>query len=76
MTSSLTDADLAAKLEHLDPGESLPVEPEMLREVFGASASVEALIREAERFAEAHRCTFTYRAHGTARSEFTKDDIF
>jgi len=75
MNSSHSD-DLAAKLEHLDPGESLPVEPEVLKQVFGAAMSIEAMIREAERFAEGHRCTFTYQTHGTARSEFTKDDIF
>jgi hypothetical protein len=75
MNSSHLD-DLAAKLEHLDPGESLAVAPEVLRRVFGAETSVEAMIREAETFAEGHRCTFTYRTHGTANSEFTKDDVF
>jgi hypothetical protein len=76
MTSTKSHADLAAKLEHLDPGGCLPVKPEVLREMFGNEASITAMIREAEKFAEAHRCTFTYHADGQTRSEFIKDDIF
>jgi hypothetical protein len=68
--------ELAEKLDRLDPGNVLPVDPAFLEEVFGPGKTIEMVIQAAEEFAEEHRCTFSYAGHPGDRPVFTKDDVF
>ena len=68
--------ELAEKLDRLDPGSFLPIDPMLLEEVFGTGRPIELVIQAVEQFAEEHQCTFAYRGHFQAVPEFTKDDVF
>ena len=72
----MTQQELAAKLDHLDPGASLAIDERELAELFGASTLTDDVVREAEAFAERHRCTFSRHEHNRNCPEFVKDDVF
>ncbi|HEY7385680.1 MAG TPA: hypothetical protein VH743_18625 [Beijerinckiaceae bacterium] len=72
----MTRHDLAASLDHLDPGASLALEERQIAELFGASTLTDDVIRQAEAFAEQHRCTFSRHEHNRNCPEFIKDDVF
>lgn len=76
MAMTQVKLELAAKLDELDPGGFLPIDPKLLEQVFGSGESPETMISAAERFAEEHDCTFFPRGHFQAVPEFTKDDVF
>jgi hypothetical protein len=68
--------ELAEKLDRLDPGSFLPIDPTLLEEVFGVGRPIEMVIQAVEQFAEEHQCTFAVKGHFAAIPEFTKDDVF
>jgi len=68
--------ELAEKLDRLDPGSFLPIDPMLLHEVFGFGRPADLMIQAVEQFAEEHQCTFSYRGHFQAVPEFTKDGVF
>ena len=68
--------ELAEKLDRLDPGGFLPVDPMLLEEVFGSGRPIELVIQAVEQFAEEHQCTFARHGHFQSVPEFTKDDVF
>ena len=67
---------LAAKLDHLDPGASLKLDLSVLQAMFGSAGDIELIYRQAEQFAEKHRCSFSYHEEGASGTRFTKDDVF
>ena len=72
----MTREELAAKLDHLDPGACLELEARELADMFGASALTDEVVRDAEAFAEQHRCTLVRHEHDRRPPQFVKDDIF
>jgi hypothetical protein len=76
MPGSLQELELAERLDRLDPGGCLTVELEALKELFGKGHSVDSVIMAVERFAEEHRCTFSFHGHNRGVPEFVKDDTF
>ena len=71
----MTKAELAERLNHLDPGSTLEVEAQTLAEMFGAGALTQEIVEAVEAFALDHRCTFSY-AVSRHPPTFEKDDIF
>jgi hypothetical protein len=72
----MTRAELAEKLEHLDPGASLPLDRQLLAQMFGAEGITDEVASEIEAFAEQHRCTFAQQGHDEEHPEFVKNDVF
>ena len=72
----MTRHELAESLDHLDPGASLPLDERQIAELFGASTLTDDIVRQAEAFAEQHRCTFSRHEHNRNCPEFIKDDVF
>jgi hypothetical protein len=71
----MTRDELAVKLNHLDPGATLPVEASVLASVFGGGSLSDDIIEAIEEFALSHRCIFSYQA-GRSLPLFEKQDIF
>jgi hypothetical protein len=71
----VTKDELAVKLNHLDPGATLPVEASVLASLFGAGSLSDDTIKAVEEFALNHRCIFSYQA-GRHPPLFEKEDIF
>ena len=72
----MTKAELAERLDHLDPGSTTQVEAQTLAEMFGAGALTQEIIEAVESFALDHRCTFSYPVSARHPPMFEKDDIF
>ncbi len=72
----MTREELAAKLDHLDPGGCLEIEARQLAELFGVGALTNEIVHEAEVFAERHRCSLICDEHDRRRPQFVKDDVF
>ena len=72
----MTQHELAAKLDHLDPGGCIEIETRQLAELFGAGALTDGVVHEAEAFAERHRCSLVRDEHDRSRPQFVKDDVF
>ena len=72
----MTKAELAARLDHLDPGSTIQVEAHTLAEMFDAGALTQEIIEAIEAFALDHRCTFSYAVSARDPPTFEKDDIF
>ena len=68
--------ELAASLDHLDPGGSLALDERLIAELFGATTLTDDVVKAAEAFAEQHRCTFSRHEHNRNCPEFIKDDVF
>jgi hypothetical protein len=73
---AMTRHELGARLDHLDPGASLALDERQIAELFGATALTDETVKEAEAFAEQHRCTFSRHEHNRNCPEFIKDDVF
>jgi hypothetical protein len=69
----MTKSELAARLNHLDPGATITVEQVVLASLFGAGTLSKEAVAKIEAFALEHRCIFAYE-HG--KPSFEKDDIF
>ena len=70
----MTKAELAEKLDRLDPGATLTVEPVVLASLFGGGRLSQEAVEAVEAFALDHRCIFSSE-QGHALT-FQKDDIF
>jgi hypothetical protein len=75
----MTKDQLAEKLDHLDPGASLPVSKDDLAQMFGAitlTYDSSQILKSIADFALEHRCTFSFHEQEGAVPSFEKDDVF
>ena len=70
----MTKDELVSKLNHLDPGATLPVNEAVLASLFGDGRLSNETVAAIEAFALEHRCIFAYE-NGHAPT-FERDDIF
>ena len=69
----VTKAELADRLDHLDPGATLVVEQVVLASLFGAGTLSKEAVEHIEAFALDHRCIFSYEY---GKPSFIKEDVF
>jgi hypothetical protein len=72
----MTKAELAERLDHLDPGSTTQIDAPTLAEMFGAGTLTQEIIEAVEAFALDHRCTFSCGAPARHPPTFEKDDVF
>jgi hypothetical protein len=72
----MTKEQLAAQLEHLDPGARLGVDERELAAAFEVQElGTTSVLAQVEAFAEQHRCTCSFYGYGN-KPAFDKDDVF
>ena len=71
----MTKAELAQKLDRLDPGATLTVDRTALATLFGDGRLSQEAIEAVEAFALDHRCIFSCEP-GQGAPTFEKNDIF